>query len=61
MGQQPDPRKTSRSQNDENDIGQRLSCQQLERRFQELLRLREKVRVAECGRLSSKVQNSAWN
>jgi hypothetical protein len=47
MGQQSDPRNTSRSQKDENDTGQGLSCQQLERRFQELLRLREKVRVAQ--------------
>ena len=51
MGRQSDHRNTSRSQKDENDTGQTLSCQQLERRFQELLRLREKVRVAECGRI----------
>ena len=51
MGRQLDLRKSSRCKKRRNDVNLRLSCQQLAQHFQELLRLRETVRLAERGRV----------
>ena len=51
MRRQLDLRKSSRCKKRKNDVDLRLSCQQLAQRFQELQNLREKVRLAERGRV----------
>jgi hypothetical protein len=61
MGPQSDPREASRSQKDENDIGQRLSCQHWGGVSKSCRGYGRRCVWPSAGELSSKVQNSAWN